>query len=161
MQGTIFRSVTTTDVDGKFVLDHVIPAEKVVVWAYKYDDYYDDVMEPFSFKRPNVKLPVVEVKAGETTTGVKIQFPEKGGKLHLYVRDASTKKLVHGVFSAWCRKGVPSKKYSVQGSGPSDDERLVSPAVEVSIQIEADDGLHKKWISTVQDLLQIADSKWR
>jgi hypothetical protein len=143
--GTIFRSATMTDAHGKFVLDHVIPAEKVAVWAYKWDDYYEDVMEPFTFNRPkNLKIPVVEVKPGQTITGVRIQFPQKAGKLHLYVRDADTKELVHGVFIEWCRKGVPAK-YCIHGSGPSDYEKIVSLAVGVSIQIGADDGLHEKW----------------
>jgi hypothetical protein len=142
--GTIFRTATTTDVDGKFVLDHVIPAEKVAIWAYKYDDYYEDVMEPFTFKRPkNLKIPVVEVKAGQTITGIRIQFPQKAGKLHLYVRDADTKELVHGIFSEWCREGVPAK-YCAHMSGPSDYEQIISLGVGVSIQIEADDGLHEK-----------------
>ena len=143
--GRIFRTGTTTDVDGKFVLDHVIPAEKVVVWAYKYSDYYEDVMEPFTFSRPkDLKIPVVEVKAGQTVTGVRIQFPPKAGKLHLFVRDADTKELVPGVFIEWCRKGVPAK-YCIHGSAPSDEEQLVSPAVGISNKIEADDGLHEKW----------------
>ena len=142
--GRIFRTGTTTDVDGKFVLDHVIPAEKVVVWAYKYSDYYEDFMEPFAFNRPkNLKIPVVEVKAGQTVTGVRIQFPQKAGKLHLYVRDAETKELVDGIFSKWCRKGVPAK-YCAQMSGPSDYEQIVSLGVGVYIQIDADDGLHEK-----------------
>lgn len=128
--GTIFRSATTTDVDGKFVLDHVIPADKVAVWAYKYSDYYEDVMEPFTFNRPkNLKIPVVEVKAGQTVTGVRIQFPQKAGKLHWYVRDADSKDLVHGVFIEWCRQGVPPK-YCIHESGPSDYERIISLGVE-------------------------------
>jgi hypothetical protein len=142
--GTIFRTATTTDVDGNFVLNHVIPAEKVAIWAYKYDDYYENVMEPFTFNRPkNLKMPVVEVKPGQTVTGVKIQFAQKAGKLHLYVRDANTKELVHGVFMQWCRKGVPPK-YCIHESGPSDYERMISLGVGVSVQIEADDGLHEK-----------------
>jgi hypothetical protein len=141
--GTIFRSGTTTDVNGKFLLDHVIPAEKVVIWAYKYSDYYEDVMEPFTFSRPkDLKIPVVEVKAGQTVTGVRIQFPPKAGKLHLFVRDADTKELVPGVFIEWCRKGVPAK-YCIHGSGPSDYEKIVSLGVGISIQIEADDGQHE------------------
>ena len=93
--GRLFRTSTTTDVDGNFVLDHVIPAEKVAIWAYKYDDYYEDVMEPFTFKRPkHLKIPVVEVKAGQTISGIRIQFPQRAGKLHLYVRDADTKELM-------------------------------------------------------------------
>jgi hypothetical protein len=143
--GTLFRSVTTTDADGKFVLDHVIPAEKVAIWAYKYDDYYEDVMEPFTFKRPkNLKIPVVEAKPGQTITGVRIQFPQKAGKLHWYVRDADTKELVHGVFMRWCRKGVPAM-YCINGSAPSDYERIISPGVGISIQMKADDGQYEKW----------------
>jgi hypothetical protein len=142
--GALFRSATTTDVDGKFVLDHVIPAEKVAIWAYKYDDYYEDVMEPFTFKRPkDLKIPVVEVKPGQIITGVRIQFPQKAGKLHLYVRDTDTKELVHGVFIEWCRKGVPAK-YCIHGSSGSDYEKIISLGVGVSIKIEADDGLHEK-----------------
>jgi hypothetical protein len=30
-------------------------------------------------------------------------------------------------------------------SGPSDAEALISPDVHISVQIEADDGLHEKW----------------
>jgi hypothetical protein len=142
--GRLFRTSTTTDVDGNFVLDHVIPAEKAAIWAYKYDDYYEDVMEPFTFKRPkNLKIPVVEVKAGQTITGIRIQFPQRAGKLHLYVRDADTKELVHGIFSECCREGVPLK-YCVHMSGPSDYEQIISLGVGVSILIEADDGQHEK-----------------
>jgi len=142
--GRIFRTSTTTDVHGNFVLDHVIPAEKVAIWAYKYSDYYEDVMEPFTLNRPkNLKIPVVEVKPEQTVTGVRIQFPQKAGKLHWSVRDADTKELVHGVFMRWCRKGVPSK-YCINGSAPSDYERIISLGVRISIQIDADDGLHEK-----------------
>ena len=141
--GALFRTATTTDAEGNFVLDRVIPAEKVVIWAYKYSDYYEDVMEPFTFNRPrNLKIPVVEVKAGQTITGVRIQFPQKAGKLHWYVRDADTKELVHGVFSQWCRKRYPNN--CIDGSSGSDYERLISLGVGISIKIEADDGQHLK-----------------
>jgi len=143
--GRLFRTSTTTDVKGYFVLDQVMPAEKVVVWAYKYSDYYEDAMEPFTFNRPkNLKIPVVEVKAGQTITGVRIQFAQKAGKLHLYVRDADTKELVHGVFIQWCRKGDPPK-YCINGSAPSNYERLISLGVGISTKIEVDDGQHVKW----------------
>lgn len=142
--GRPFRTSTTTDVDGNFVLDHVVPAEKVAIWAYKYDDYYEDVTEPFTFKPPkHLKMPVVEVKAGQTITGIRIQLPQRAGKLHLYVRDADTKELVHGIFSEWCREGVPVK-YCIHSSGPSDYEQIISLGVGVSILIEADDGQHEK-----------------
>ncbi len=143
--GRLFRTSTTTDVEGNFVLDQVIPAEKVVIWAYKYSDYYEDVMEPFTFNRPkNLKIPEVEVKPGQTITGVRIQLAQKVGKVHLDVRDADSKELVHGVFIQWCRKGY-APKYCINGSGPSDYERLISLGVGISIKIEADDGQHEKW----------------
>jgi hypothetical protein len=145
VEGALFRTSTTTDVAGNFVLDHVIPAEKVDIWAYKYSDYYEDVMEPFTFDRPqNLKIPEVEVKPGQTVAGVRIQFAQKAGKLHLYVRDADSKDLVHGVFIQWCRKGY-AQKYCINGSAPSDYERLISLGVGISIKIEADDGQHQKW----------------
>jgi hypothetical protein len=120
--GRLFRTSTTTDVKGNFVLDQVIPAEKVLIWAYKYSDYYEDVMEPFTFNRPkNLKIPEVEVKAGQTITGVRIQLAQKVGKIRLDVRDANSKEFVHGVFIQWCRKGY-APKYCINGSGPSDYE---------------------------------------
>jgi hypothetical protein len=143
--GTIFRSATTTDVDGKFVLDHVIPAEKVAIGAYKYDDYYENMMEPSTFRRPpDLEIPVVEVKPEQTVTGVRIRFSKKAGKLHWYARDAHTKQLVNGVFIEWCRKGVPAM-YCQHESGASDYERIISPGIGISIQIKADSGLYEKW----------------
>ena len=143
--GRLYRTSTTTDGNGDFALDQVIPAEKVVIWAYKYNDYYEDVMEPFTFSRPpNLKMPVVMVKAGQTITGVRIQLAQKVGKLHVYVRDADSKELVHGIFIQWCRKGY-APKYCISGSAPSDYERLISLGVGISIKIEADDGQHDKW----------------
>ena len=142
--GRLFRTSTTTDMDGNFVLDQVIPAEKVVIWAYKYGEYYEDVMEPFTFNRPkNLKIPVVEVKPGQTITGLRIQLEQKVGKLHLLVRDADTKELVHGIFEQLCRKGYPNN--CLTGSDQSDSERMISLEVGISIKIEADDGLHEKW----------------
>jgi hypothetical protein len=143
--GRLFRTSTTTDVEGNFVLDQVVPAEKVVIWAYKYSDYYEDVMEPFTFNRPkDLKIPVVEVKPGQAIIGLRIQLGQKVGKLHLDVRDADSKDLANGVFIQWCRKGY-APKYCINGSGPSDYERLISLGVGISIKIEADDGQHKKW----------------
>lgn len=136
--GRLFRTSTTTDVDGNFVLDRVIPAEKVVIWAYKYNEYYEDVMEPFTFSRPkNLKIPVVEVKAGQTITGVRIQLAQKVGKLHLLVHDADTRELVHGIFEQLCREGYPNN--CLTGSEQSDSERMISLDVAVSIKIEADE----------------------
>ena len=143
--GRLFRTSTTTDLQGNFVLDQVIPCEKVLIWAYKYSDYYEDVMEPFTFNRPkNLKIPEVEVKARQTITGVRIQLAPKVGKIHLDVRDANSKELVHGVFIQWCRKGS-APKYCTNGSAPSVYERLISLGVGISIKIEADDGQYEKW----------------
>jgi hypothetical protein len=143
--GRLFRTSTTTDVEGNFVLDRVIPCEKVLIWAYKYSDYYEDVMDPFTFDRPkNLKIPEVDVKAGQTITGVRIQLAQKVGKVHFDVRDADSKELVRGVFIQWCRKGV-APKYCSNGSALSDYERLISLGVEISIRIAADDGQHEKW----------------
>jgi hypothetical protein len=143
--GRLFRTSTTTDVQGNFVLDQVIPCEKVLIWAYKYSDYYEDVMEPFTFNRPkNLKIPEVEVKAGQTITGVRIQLAPKVGKIHLDVRDANSKELVHGAFIQWCRKGSAAK-YCTNGSAPSVYEQLISLGVGISIKIEADDGQYEKW----------------
>jgi hypothetical protein len=143
--GRLFRTSTTTDAEGNFVLDHVTPCEKVLIWAYKYSENYEDVMEPFTFNRPrNLMRPEVDVKAGQTITGLRIQLGQKVGKIHFDVRDADSKGLVHGVFIQWCRKGV-APKYCIHGSAPSDYEQLISLGVGISIKIEADDGQHEKW----------------
>jgi hypothetical protein len=143
--GRLFRTSTTTDADGNFVLDRVIPAEKVIIWGYKYSEYYEDVMEPFTFSRPkNLKIPVVEAKPGQIITGVKIQFSQKVGKLHLKVHDASNRELVHGIFEQLCREGHPHS--CVTGSDQSDSERMISLDVGVSIKVDADDGQHEKWV---------------
>jgi hypothetical protein len=145
LAGRLFRTSTTTAGEGAFILDQVIPCEKVVIWAYKYSDYYEDVTEPFTFNRPkDLEIPEVGVKAGQTITGIRIRLGQKVGKIHLDVRDADSKELVHGVFIQWCREGF-SPKYCLKGSAPSDYERLISLGVGISIKIEADDGQHQQW----------------
>ena len=96
------------------------------------------------FLLPNLKLPEVEVKLGRPAN-VTIQLTKKAGRIQFYVRDADSKELVHGIFMQSCRKGTPAK-YCVGGmSGPSDYTTLISPGLECSIQIEADDGVHETW----------------
>jgi len=134
---------TTTDMEGNFVLGGVVPDSVVSVYASKESDYYEDDSDAFMFKRPkNLNIPEVEVRAGQTVN-VTVQLAQKVGRIHLFVRDAYTKELVPGVFMQWCRKGVPTK-YCGRMSGPADYQRLISLGVDVSIQIEADDGLHEK-----------------
>jgi hypothetical protein len=135
---------TTTDRWGNFVLDGVVP-DTVHILASKTSDYYADDGQPSMFLPPNPKIPQVEVKPGQTVTGVRVQLRQKVGKLDWYVRDADTKKLVHGVFSYWCREGEQMPYCGGSMSGSSDDSALISPDVHISIQIEADDGLHEKW----------------
>jgi hypothetical protein len=136
---------TTTDSEGNFTLDGVVPDSKVRVYASKESDYYEDDSDAFMFKRPkNLKIPEVEVRAGQLVN-VTVQLAQKVGRIHLYVRDADTKELVDGIFSQWCRKDVSAKYCDAGGiSGPSDYERLVSLGVAISIKIEAEDGLHEK-----------------
>jgi len=134
-----------TDKRGNFVLNDVVPDNPVWILASKPSDYYADDGTPSMFLPPNPKIPQVEVKPGQTVTGVRVQLRQKVGKLHWYVRDADTKKLVHGVFSYWCREGEPKLYCGGSMSGASDAEALISPDVHISIQMEADDGLHEKW----------------
>ncbi len=134
-----------TDKRGNFVLNDVVPDNPVWILASKPSDYYADDGTPSMFLPPNPKIPQVEVKPGQTVTGVRVQLRQKVGKLHWYVRDADTKKLVHGVFSYWCREGEPKPYCGGSMSGASDAEALISPDVHISIQMEADDGLHEKW----------------
>jgi protocatechuate 3,4-dioxygenase beta subunit len=112
---------TTTNANGEFVLDHVLP-RKVKIHAYKDGDYYADVKFAFNIS-PNWVMPEVEVKPGQTVTGVAVRLAQKAAKLHLYVRDATTKDLVHGIYFQLCREDHPT--YCLAGSGPPDFERLV------------------------------------
>src|SRR6267378_4462871 len=145
MGGRAYSPFTTTKNAGDFVLELVIPDKKVRIYAFKERDYYENVGNPFIFHLPkNLKIPEFEVKPGQTVTGVIFRLPKKVGKLHLSVRDADTKDMVHGVFIQWCDKHYPPK-YCSGESAPSDYERTISLGVEVYFQVEADDGLHEKW----------------
>jgi hypothetical protein len=146
--GRMYEEVTTSGTDGWFLLNRVIAAEKVRIFASKPSDYYEDVGNPFIFhRRRNLKIPEVRVNPGQKVTGVTVRLMPKAGKLHLSVRDADTKELVQpGVFIQWCRKDDPDPpKYCMNWSGPSEEERTMPLEVGVSILIEAEDDLHEKW----------------
>jgi hypothetical protein len=145
--GRMYEEVTTSGTDGEFLLNRVIAAERVRIFASKPSDYYEDVGDSFIFhNRKHLKIPEVRVNPGQKVTGVRVQLARKAGKLHLSVRDADTKELVHGVFIQWCRKDDPDPpKYCINWSGPSEDERTMPLEVGVSIHVEADDGQHEKW----------------
>ena len=137
---------TQSDYNGDFVLTHVTPDNVVKVYAFKYGDYYSDPGDPFTFapiRRKILKPPEVEVKPGQTVTGVvvRLRIEEKGGRLHLNVRDADTKELVHGIYERICPKGYP--KNCGAGSALFFDRLFLG--ARISIQIEADDGQHEKW----------------
>jgi hypothetical protein len=138
---------TTTDSEGKFVLGRVVVDNPVSVWASKESDYYagGSIMNMGlvpGFNTP--KAEEVEVKPGQTVT-VRLQLAKKAGKIKLYVRDADTKKLVDRIFSEWCMKGAPITYSCGRMSGESDYRSLVSTDVDLSIRIEAYDGLHEEW----------------
>ena len=136
---------TTTDRHGNFVLTDVVPDSPVWIFVSKERNYYADYGGLNFFLLPNLNTPQVEVKPRQTITGVRIQLAPKVGRMRLYVRDADTKKLVPGIFAHYCRKGEPEMYGCGEFSGGSEPNYLISPSTEVSIQIEADDGLHEKW----------------
>jgi hypothetical protein len=124
----------TTNANGDFTLDRVQP-RRVKIHAFKDSDYYGDVV--FAFNNPSkLEMPEVEVKLGQTITGVIVRLMPKAAKLHLYVRDAATKELVHGIYFRLCREDNPS--FCLAGSGPSDFERLVPVGVGISIKVSND-----------------------
>jgi len=139
---------TTTDSEGKFVLGHVVVDNPVHVFASKESDYYAGGSILNMGLVPGFNTPKgeeVEVKPGQTVT-VRLQLAKKAGKIKLYVRDADTKELlVDGIFSEWCAKGLPVTYSCGRLSGQSDYESLVSTDVDLSIRIEARDGLHEEW----------------
>ena len=136
--------VTTTDSDGRFTLPHVLPDNPVRVYASKPSDYYADDGGPSMFLLPNPKIAEVEVKVGQPVN-VTVQLAKKAGRIQFNVRDADSKELVHGIFMQSCGKATPAKYCVNSMSGPSDYATLISPGLELSIQIEADDGLHETW----------------
>jgi hypothetical protein len=137
---------TTTNSEGKFVLGHVVE-NPVSVWAggrgyYAGGSILNMGLVP-GFNTPKVQE--VEIKPGQTVT-VRLQLAKKAGKIKLYVRDADTKELlVDGIFSEWCSNGVPMSNNCGRMSGEADYESLVSTDVDLSIRIEARDGLHDEW----------------
>ena len=136
--------VTTTDTEGRFVLLHVLPDNPVSVYSSKASESFADDGGLSVFLLPSSKIPRVEVKVGQPVN-ITIQLATKMGRIQFYVRDANSKELVHGIFMQSCRRGTPAK-YCVGGmSGASDYTTLISPGVGLSIQIEADDGLHETW----------------
>jgi hypothetical protein len=134
---------TTTDGEGKFILDGVVADNPVSVSASKEADYYSD--GGFSLFALSTKPPAqAHVTAGQTVL-VTVQLDKKVGRLKWNVFDADTKEAVHGIFMHSYRKGTPVK-YRVGGmSGPSAYSILVSPGLDLAIDIEADDGLHETW----------------
>jgi hypothetical protein len=133
---------TTSNANGEFVLDRVVPSKSVVIHAYMDTDYFASVLWAFDLP-PALERREVEVMPGQTVTGVTVRLTQRPGQLRLYVRDAKTKALVHGIFSQLCREDRPT--YCKGGSGPSDFAERVPVDVGISIKIEADDGHHKKW----------------
>jgi hypothetical protein len=131
---------TTSTANGEFVLDRVIPSKSVVIHAYMDTDYYASVLWAFNLP-PELERPEVEVKLGQTVTGVTVRLTQRAGQLHLYVRDAKTKELVHGVFSQLCREDHPT--YCAMSSGP--ETTFVPVGVGISIKIKTDDGRPVKW----------------
>jgi hypothetical protein len=127
-------TVASTNAHGEFVLDQIL-ARRVKVHAYKESDYYADVK--FAFNIPTKwDVPEVEVKPGQTVTGVVVRLGQRAAKLHLYVRDAVTKELVHGIYFKLCREDHPT--YCLAGSGPPDIERFVPSDMGISINVSAD-----------------------
>jgi hypothetical protein len=128
---------TTTNAKGEFVLNQVIPGKKLAIHAYKDIDYFSDVVIGFNLP-PKSELPEVEVKPGQTVTGITVRLMSKAGKIHLSVRDANTKDLVHGIFYQLCRADHPTEiGYCVTGSGPSDLDEFVPVGVGISIKVSA------------------------
>src|SRR5258706_3980251 len=55
---------TTSNTNGEFILDKVIPSKSAVIHAYKDIDYYAFVFWTFNLP-PKLERPEVEVKSGE------------------------------------------------------------------------------------------------
>lgn len=128
----------TTNPNGEFVLEDVIPGKNIGIHAYKESENYTDVIALFDVP-PKWEMPHLEVKPGQTVTGITVRLMPKAGKLHLLVRDADTKELVHGIYLQLCRADHPTEVgYCLTGSGPSDFEHSVPPGVGISIKVSSD-----------------------
>ena len=134
---------TTSDANGEFVLDRVIPSKSVIIHAYTDTDYYALVLWAFNLP-PELERPEVEVKPGQTTTGVTVRLTQRAGLLHLFVRDVKTKELVHGISFLLCREPGEGGNCA-GGGGQSDFIEPVPVGIGFSIKIEADDGQYEKW----------------
>lgn len=129
---------TTSNANGDFVLDQVRPGKNVAIHAYTDTDYFMLVM--WAFNRPSkLEMPEVEVKPGQTITGVIVRPIQRAGQLHLNVLDAKTKQFVHGIFFRLCREDHPTEAgYCTGGSGPSDYAQPVPVGVGISIEVSVD-----------------------
>jgi hypothetical protein len=131
---------TTSNANGEFVLDRVVPSKSVVIHAYMDTDYYASVLWAFNLP-PELERPEIEVKAGQTVTGITVRLTQRPGQLRVYVRDVKTGEIVNGVFSQLCREDHPT--YCTMNSGPGTIP--VPVGVGISINIKTDDGRHVKW----------------
>lgn len=133
---------TTTNANGEFVLVQVRPGPEVRIHAYKDIDYYSWIKWGFNLP-PKLEMPEVEVKPGQTVTGVIVRPMQKQGRLNLVVRDADTKELVHGILYVFCREDHPTE--GGYCTGGSESETFVPVGVGISIKIKTDNGKHVKW----------------
>jgi hypothetical protein len=135
-----------TNAKGEFVLDQVIPGKNIVIHAYKeYGDYYKDVLFAFDLP-PKLEMPEVEVKPGQTVTGIIVRLAQRAGKLHLNVRDADSKDLIPTIDYKFCREDYPTNfHYCLSGAGDSDYDQFMPIGVGISITVEAKGGLHERW----------------
>lgn len=140
----------TTNAKGEFVLDQVLPDKKIVIHAYKDADYYMDVMFAFH-SLGKLEMPEVEVKPGQTVTGVTVRLMPKAGKLHLNVRDAKSKELIHSIGYRFCREDQPDFRYCLGGGGESDYDQFMPTGVGISVEIEAEDGKHRNTVAADGD----------
>jgi hypothetical protein len=136
----------TTNAKGEFVLDQVIPGNNIVIHAYKeYSDHYKDAVFAFDLP-PKLEMSEVEVKPGQTVTGIIVRLAQKAGKIHLNVRDADNRELISTIGYKFCREDYPTNfHYCLSGGGDSDYDQFMPIGVGISITVEAEDGRHERW----------------
>ena len=131
MYSRAFRSRTTTDQQGTFLLQSVWP-EPVTIFGYKDSEFYGDPIK--SYRSVEAIFPAINLHPGEKVDNVLVHLGERSGLLRLRLIDLNTSQPIE-VGSLWvCPDGGVTK--CVRGTIRDQDSRFI-PNGAISIKIKA------------------------
>lgn len=119
----------TTDQDGRFLLEQLVPGTYTLS-AFKLADGYGDMADPF-YAQPDHPLSTVTVSTATEASDLSIQLGVRGGILHIEVNDAVTQRPITSAALVLQNLSTGGK---LEGERSFPDDFLV-PAGDISIAI--------------------------